>query len=82
MGFSKEVIDQAYKRSGGRCECERQHKDDEWAPHHGGRCPMRFLKDWEAHHKTPVQSEGKDDLSNCELLCVHCQNLIRIYGNN
>ena len=82
MAFSEMVKDQAYARSGGRCECQRQH-DGLIAPHHGGRCPKTFTRhggQWEAHHKVAVISGGLDTSSNCEVLCISCHQLTQTYG--
>lgn len=80
MAFSEAVKQQAYKRSGGRCECTRQHLGALNAPHHGGRCPSLLLYGWHAHHKVSVLAGGSDTLSNCEALCVRCHELTRSYG--
>jgi 5-methylcytosine-specific restriction endonuclease McrA len=83
MAFSEAVKDQAFARSGGRCECHRQHNAMN-ASHHGGRCPKTFTRhggQWEAHHIVSVLSGGSDTLSNCEVLCLDCHNLVRTYGN-
>jgi 5-methylcytosine-specific restriction endonuclease McrA len=81
MAFSESVKDEAFKRSGGRCECTRQHAGHD-APHHGGRCPSTFIRygAWEAHHITAVASGGSDGLSNCEALCTRCHKLTQTYG--
>lgn len=78
MPFSEIVKDQAFARSGGRCECTRQHTGQN-APHHGGRCPNTFTRHgaWEAHH---IAADGSDTLSNCEALCTTCHELTRSYG--
>jgi hypothetical protein len=78
MPFSETVKDQAFARSGGRCECHRDHTGEN-APHHGGRCPKTFTRhaSWEAHH---ISAGGPDTLSNCEVLCVPCHELTRSYG--
>jgi len=82
MAFSEEVRDQAFTRSGGRCECHRQHQDLT-APHHGGRCPTTFTRHggmWETHHIVAVSAGGSDTLSNCEVLCLACHRLTLTYG--
>ena len=82
MAFSETIKDQAYQRSGGRCECTRKH-EGLTAPHHGGRCPVTFTRHggkWEAHHKVSVSSGGSDTLSNCEVLCLECHQLTRTFG--
>jgi len=83
MAFSDKTKDEAYARSGGRCECTRQHAGMADAPHHGGRCTKAFTRqgNWEAHHKVAVSSGGSDNLSNCEVLCTKCHELTRTYGN-
>jgi 5-methylcytosine-specific restriction endonuclease McrA len=84
MAFSEATKDEAYKRSGGRCECTRLHPGITSAPHHGGRCTTTFTRygNWEAHHKTAVSSGGSDNLSNCEVLCKKCHELTGTYGNH
>jgi 5-methylcytosine-specific restriction endonuclease McrA len=83
MAFSESIKDQAYTRSDGRCECTRQHVGLN-ANHHGGRCPKTFTRyggQWEAHHIVSVLAGGPDTLSNCQVLCIHCHELTRTYGN-
>jgi 5-methylcytosine-specific restriction endonuclease McrA len=82
MAFSETIKDQAFARSGGRCECARQHPGRLNAPHNGGRCSATFTRQgsWEAHHKTAVAAGGSDSLSNCEALCVTCHRLTDTYG--
>ena len=68
--FSDEIVEQAWTRSGGKCECTRTTHG------HTGRCNKMLLKSsrgdrdssygWEAHH---ISSSGGDTLSNCEILC-------------
>lgn len=79
MPFSESVKDQAFARSGGRCECHREHPGANSAPHHGGRCPRTFGRygAWEAHHSV---AGGPDTLSNCEALCTTCHQLTGTYG--
>ncbi len=72
MAFPQSVIDAAWKRSGGRCECGR-------ASHgHGKTCGKQLVYGnrgregrgkWEGHHKW---ADGPDTLSNCEILCWDC----------
>jgi 5-methylcytosine-specific restriction endonuclease McrA len=83
MAFSESVKDAAYKLSGGRCECTRQHSGRTDAPHHGGRCTVTFSRhgNWQAHHIISVSAGGSDNLSNCEVLCTKCHELTRTYGN-
>lgn len=73
MAFPQSVIDDAWSRSGGKCECKRTGHG------HTGRCNRTLIyndrgKDdssgcWEAHHIDP---DGPDTLSNCEILCCDC----------
>lgn len=73
MAFSNEVIEQAWKRSGGKCECQRTTHG------HSGRCNKTLSHEnqgresgwgaWEAHH---ISTSGGDGLSNCEILCWDC----------
>ena len=78
MSFSESVKDQAFARSGGRCECHREHAGQD-APHHSGRCLKTFTRygAWEAHH---ISASGPDTLSNCEALCKICHELTRSFG--
>ena len=79
MPFPESVKDQAFARSGGRCECTRQHPNSPTAPHHGGRCSTTFTRHgaWEAHHAV---AGGLDTLSNCEAVCLTCHVLTGSYG--
>ena len=68
--FPESVVEKAWSRSGGRCECTRARHG------HSGRCNRLLLKSargnrddplgWEAHHSI---SSGGETLSNCEILC-------------
>jgi len=82
--FPDKVVKEAWKRSGGRCECTRDH---EW--HKGRRCPQKLNWDdrgkekqtgWEAHHKISQAAGGSDTLSNCEILCQNCHKGTWTYG--
>lgn len=86
MSFSKSVVEEAWKRSQGRCECERKSCG------HSERCPQ-ILKweqrgnddspyGWEAHHITAQAKGGEDILSNCQILCIDCHKNTRSYGAN
>lgn len=76
MAFSEETVQQAWKRSGAKCECTRSTHS------HQGRCNKELVWEnrgretgrgaWEAHHKVSVDSGGTDALSNCEILCWDC----------
>ena len=72
MALEDLVVDQAWARSGGQCECT--------TPSHGHseRCSHKLLRErrgadphywWQAHKKVT----GSDDtLNNCEILCHGC----------
>jgi len=81
MAFTKEVILEAWKRSGGRCECRRTTHNHPYI-----RCNKDLVWDnqgregrgkWEAHH---INSNGPDVLSNCEILCFDCHTKTRSFG--
>lgn len=79
--FPDSVVDAAWGRSGGKCECER--------PSHNHSllfCRKQLSKasrgyetnmGWEAHH---VNANGDPVLSNCEILCQDCHKATRSYG--
>jgi len=79
MAFPTSIVDQAWNKSGGQCECTRTGHG------HSGRCSRELLKvrrgvespyGWETHHKTV----GCDDtLSNCEVLCLSCHKETQTY---
>ena len=83
MAFSNEVIRQAWKRSGGKCECsDTTHK------HSNKRCNKDLVWDnrgregrgaWEAHH---INSKGEDILSNCRILCWDCHKNTGSFGRS
>lgn len=76
MAFSEEVVERAWARSGGRCECTRSNH---W---HNERCKGIIIKafrgerdnsyGWEAHSKNGNLS----NLSDCEILCTRCYQLV------
>lgn len=80
--FPQDVVDQASRRSGGRCECKRlSHRG-----HLNGRCEAKVVYSrrgselpggWEAHH---IDSNGPGTLNNCEILCQTCHKATRSYG--
>lgn len=75
MAFPQSVIEQAWKRAGGKCECTRISCG------HIGRCSEPLTaNNWHAHHRTAVASGGGDTLSNCEALCVRCHENTGSYG--
>lgn len=84
MAFSNNIIELAWKRSNGHCECRRRSHN-----HYYTRCNKQLVlsnrgKDshrgcWEAHH---VTAGGPDTLSNCEILCCDCHKATRSYGRS
>lgn len=79
MTVPESIKDEVYKRSGGRCECSRQHVGVLDATHHGGRCITRFTRDgyWEANFKKPLGGGGSMNVSNFEALCLSCYKLVK-----
>ena len=85
MAFSKNVVEAAWARAGGRCECERVR-----CTHGYFRCGKQLNRyargldnhpgGWEAHHKKAVANGGDDSLSNCEILCIRCHKNTPNYG--
>jgi 5-methylcytosine-specific restriction endonuclease McrA len=80
MAFSEDVVKEAWKRSGGRCECKREQHG------HTGRCYKELKLEsrgkeseygWEAHH---IAAGGPDTVSNCEILCQKCHKATVSYG--
>ena len=90
MPFPQAVIEGAFARSDGRCECRRQHPGRVDAPHHGGRyhgerCPITFGRQsggFEAYHVTAESVGGINTIKNCEILCVTCHRLTQSYGRS
>ena len=77
--FPDSVIQEAWNRAGGRCECRR--KNHVHLPY--GRCNKQLNWDnrgrkkealgaWEAHHTISQEENGQSILSNCEVLCWNC----------
>jgi len=74
MAFPESVVQQAWQRAGGKCECQRTTHG------HTGRCNKQLVREnrgregkgkWEAHHRV---RGGGDTLSNCEILCWDCHS--------
>jgi len=73
MAFPESVVEAAWRRAGGRCECRRRSHNHSYV-----RCNKQLVWDnrgregrgkWEAHHRNRT---GGDTLSNCEILCWDC----------
>ncbi len=87
LGFSDDVILQAWQRAGGRCQCELKGCG------HTGRCNKSLVWEnrgkegkrgaWEAHHITAQSAKSSTDtLSNCRILCLDCHKNTRSYGRS
>ncbi len=83
--FSQATIDAAWTRSGGRCECIRISCG------HNGRCNKQLVYEnrkegergaWEAHHIISKALGGKDEASNCQILCLDCHKKTESYGKH
>jgi hypothetical protein len=82
VAFSDEVLRQAWKRSGGKCECQvRTHS------HGFNQCSellgwdkrgQREAEGWEAGYRTSVDAGGDESLANCEIRCWECELLLRM----
>lgn len=71
MAFSDSTKDDAFARSGGRCECARSSHS-----HSGRRCTRPVTRTSAQYNHRHAQSLGGiDGLSNCEVLCVTCHQL-------
>lgn len=84
MAFSPDVINAAWKRAGGKCECARTT-----CPHHTGRCnkaldPYNRIegRKWHAHHIDSKNADGSDGVHNCQILCIPCHESTRSYGRS
>ncbi len=76
MAFPDIIVLQAWKRSGGKCECDRKIHNDHF--NRIGKCNRALIYKsrgkfgagaWEAHH---VHSGAGDTLENCQILCWDC----------
>ena len=77
MPFPESVKDAAFRRSGGRCECQRQNHG------HAGRCSTAVTRHGaHYHHKHAESLGGPSTLSNCEVLCVPCHKKTESWGRH
>jgi hypothetical protein len=73
MAFPEPLIQAAWRRSGGQCECTSDGHG------HGKRCGTRLLSTLQAAEggagRTASRraSWGTDVLANCEIRCTRCQ---------
>lgn len=85
MAFTQDVINQAWRRSGGTCECRRKEHS-----HPLGRCNLQLDPNnklpgylWNANHLTAQRLDSSSDgLSNCEILCIACHKATDSYGRH
>ena len=77
MPHGMEIVEKAWERSGGKCECKR--------PGHGhtGRCNQPLQKPQKAHMASSygwkvnsVSGVFKKDLADCEILCIKCYKAV------
>ena len=83
MAFSQTVINEAWARAGGKCECTRQNCPEHSTPRCGkvlDPANQRVGMKWHAHHLTAQAAGGSDSLSNCQILCVECHEQTQSYG--
>lgn len=73
MAFSQETINQAWRRSGAKCENCNKALDSQ---------NSKFGMQWHAHHIKSVDAGGSNGLVNCKILCVPCHEKTRSYGNH
>ena len=73
MAFPDDVVVQAWKRSGGKCECKGWKHNHKFARCNAQLIPAMRRQEgqgrWEAHR---INRRGDDTLSNCEILCWDC----------
>ena len=78
--FPNSVVEKAWARAGGKCECKRK-KCNHKIPHGKSlRWESRGKETdlgWEAHH---IDSNGEPVLSNCLILCMPCHKATQTYG--
>lgn len=76
MTFPDSIIQEAWKRAGGVCECKRFEHN-----HANYRCSNVISlseqgksneRGWDVHH---VEKGAGDTLENCEILCWFCHKL-------
>jgi len=74
MAFPDSVVDAAWIRAGGKCECRRVGHVHS-IPHGSSLTRANRGREgrgaWEAHHRV---RGGPDTLSNCEILCWDCHS--------
>ena len=69
MAFAEETLEEAFERSGGRCECNRGSCGN----HYLSRCPTRLSKATAVYNRIKATGFGDlDRLDNCEVICQTC----------
>ncbi len=77
MPFSDEVLESAWRRAGGRCECTRTSCG------HPERCGgLLHAAQWNAHHILEEEIGGASTVANCEALCFLCYGKARRHGRS
>jgi len=77
MAFSELIKQQAFRRSGGRCECRRRGHGHDYS----GRCHTTLTRATaQFHHVHAHGVGGHDGLSNCQVLCRACHLRTASYG--
>jgi len=81
MAFQKEVVDEAWQKSGGKCGCQRTSH----YYHRDSMCGQSLVLEsrgnpngrgaWEAHHRDGNMNNNEP--SNCEILCWDCHKQTR-----
>ena len=73
MTFSDEIVERAWKRSGGICECTRTNHT------HSGVCKQQLDKSQRGNKDNPhgwqvhsISGFYKDIASDCEIICLIC----------
>jgi len=75
MPFSNHIVEEAWERCRGYCECTNAKHN------HQGRCrhPLTQLQrginidgGWEAQYITPIEEGGTDEIINCKIVCIEC----------
>lgn len=76
MAFQDDVVQKAWQRSGGKCECQNRSHD-----HGFNQCDELLewvnrgqpgVGSWETRHKLAPDEDGEDTLENCQVLCWDC----------
>jgi len=74
--FPDSVVNAAWERAGGKCECTRATHSNHYGRNRGKELVWENRGregrgKWETHHKV---RDVPDTLSNCEILCWECHS--------